>query len=275
MAKATSLIQRVKPVGFGSGVVQMQPGSQSRGTFREWILSITLQGGCSYTLNNQTHQNQAGDMLLLERNTQQHWRVGGPEPWSVVYTIFEPRAHWVPWLDGILAGQPFRVTGAGTQTFMPAAQALKDVDALRRATHNPFSAELALNALERAILLIARSLVPSQSGSGALRAPDARIQTALAWAVDHLAGPISLADMAQASSTSRANFCRLFTRATGQPPMQYVERLKIQRAQELMATTGLPVKQIAGMVGFQDPKHFTRRFKSIMGLPPSAFKART
>jgi AraC-like DNA-binding protein len=270
MAKATSLIKAAKAVGFGSGVVQMQPGTQSRGTFREWILSITLQGATDYTLNGKHHLNRAGDMLLLSRNIHQHWRVPGPESWSVVYTIFEPRAHWLPWLDTILHHQPWRVAGQGTRDFFPAAESLKQVDTFRRSAHIPLANELALNALERAILLIAQALPDKPNRDTA----DPRITQALAWTVNHLDQPIALEDLAHACNTSRANFCRLFKRATSQAPMQYVDRLRMDRALELLSTTGLPIKQIAGMVGFDDPKYFAKRFKAIMGLPPTAFKAK-
>lgn len=268
MAKATSLYRATPAVGFGSGSVVIQPDTQSRGTFREWVLSITLQGRTHYTLNDQSCPNQPGDMLLLSRNVRQHWHVPGPESWSVVYVIFEPRAHWLPWLDAIVAGKPFRIAGHGTQAFTPAAQALKDVDNLRRARHISFSPELAMNALERAILLIAQAL------PGHARAPDPRIQQAIHWATDKLDRPIALQDLAASCAMSRANFCRLFHQATGQPPMQYVERMRMDRAQELLATAGLPIKQVAGMVGFDDPKYFAKRFKSVMGLAPTAFKAR-
>ncbi len=268
MAKSNHQANAPKSIGFTTGQVLAKPGIHSRGTYPEWILSISLEGSTDYYLNEQHHLNAAGDMLLLSRNINQYWQVPGPAPWSVVYTIFEPRTHWLPWLDTILQGKPWRVAGQGTRDFFPAAEVLKQADSLRRSTHIPFAKELALNALERAILMIAQAL-PQQPGRVAA---DPRIQQALAWAVNHLDRPITLEDLAHAGNASRANFCRLFKRATSQAPMQYIDHLRMDRAQELLATTGLPVKQVASMVGFDDPKYFAKRFKAILGLPPTAFK---
>jgi AraC family transcriptional regulator len=44
------------------------------------------------------------------------------------------------------------------------------------------------------------------------------------------------------------------------------------RARELLATTNLPLTEIALTTGFSDQSHFSRRFHEIVGIPPGAFR---
>ncbi|MAC80938.1 MAG: AraC family transcriptional regulator [Rhodobacteraceae bacterium] len=61
-------------------------------------------------------------------------------------------------------------------------------------------------------------------------------------------------------------------RATGLSPRDYLHRLLLRDAMELLADTGMPVSQIAFRLGFVDPAYFTRFFKRGTGQNPGAFR---
>jgi AraC-like DNA-binding protein len=69
-----------------------------------------------------------------------------------------------------------------------------------------------------------------------------------------------------------AYLCRLFRRYDHQTPYQYLMRLKMNLAAERLQVPGLLVKQVAAELGFEDPFHFSRAFKSVLGLSPEAFR---
>jgi AraC-like DNA-binding protein len=69
-----------------------------------------------------------------------------------------------------------------------------------------------------------------------------------------------------------AYLCRLFRRYDHQSPYQYLLRLKMNLAAELLQQPGALVKQVAGQVGFGDPFHFSRAFKGVFGLAPDSFR---
>ena len=69
-----------------------------------------------------------------------------------------------------------------------------------------------------------------------------------------------------------AYLCRLFRRYDHQSPYQYLLRLKMNRAAELLQEPGSLVKQVAEQLGFGDPFHFSRSFKRIFGVPPETFR---
>ena len=65
--------------------------------------------------------------------------------------------------------------------------------------------------------------------------------------------------------------CRLFKRFDRVSPYKYLMRRKMNRAVDLLLGAGLLVKQVAREVGFDDPYHFSRVFKSVHGVSPTRF----
>jgi transcriptional regulator GlxA family with amidase domain len=54
--------------------------------------------------------------------------------------------------------------------------------------------------------------------------------------------------------------------------MELVYRLKIEKATKLLSRTDLPTKKIAELCGFENIYHFSRRFKTMTGIPPARFR---
>ncbi len=71
---------------------------------------------------------------------------------------------------------------------------------------------------------------------------------------------------------SRSNLMRVFRKATGQTPIEYLVRLRIQRAMEMLRNTDLAITEIAMEVGFNDSNYFTRQFRRVVGTTPRDFR---
>jgi AraC family transcriptional regulator len=87
----------------------------------------------------------------------------------------------------------------------------------------------------------------------------------------HLQRDISLTELAQAANVSPQHLVRLFKRATGFAPHQYLIHLRIQRAKELLMRGGMTISEIAALTGFADQSHLSRHFKRIVGCTPKAY----
>ncbi len=79
-------------------------------------------------------------------------------------------------------------------------------------------------------------------------------------------------DLLAIAHMSRSNLMRVFRKATGQAPIEYLVRLRIQRSMELLRNTDLPITEIAMEVGFNDSNYFTRQFRRALGESPRAFR---
>jgi len=71
---------------------------------------------------------------------------------------------------------------------------------------------------------------------------------------------------------SRSNLMRVFRKATGQTPIEYLLRLRIQKAMELLRNSSLSITEIALEVGFNDSNYFTRQFRRVLGETPRSFR---
>jgi AraC-like DNA-binding protein len=80
--------------------------------------------------------------------------------------------------------------------------------------------------------------------------------------------------LAREAYASSAHFARSFKRAFGETPHQYLARRRIERAQELLRATDLPVTEVCLEVGFRSLSSFSRAFRELTGEPPSAYAAR-
>jgi len=90
----------------------------------------------------------------------------------------------------------------------------------------------------------------------------------------HLEKDLSVEDLASHLGISTSYFARSFRSAVGLAPHAYVMRRRLLRAQELLASTDLPLIDIALATGFADQSHFCRRFHQMMGMPPRTFRVK-
>jgi len=89
---------------------------------------------------------------------------------------------------------------------------------------------------------------------------------------EHLHEPHTLVDLAQTSALSVSHYSRLFREQTNTSPLNFFIRLKMQRACALLDTTDNAVGDIAQKVGYDDPFHFCRMFKKVIGMPPTSYR---
>ncbi|MBE9028221.1 helix-turn-helix transcriptional regulator [filamentous cyanobacterium LEGE 11480] len=88
----------------------------------------------------------------------------------------------------------------------------------------------------------------------------------------NLAGDLTIDRLATLVQLSPGYFATLFKRTFGNTPYQYVLQCRMQRAQELLRASDLPIVQIADRVGFQTQSHFTRLFRQQVGMTPRQYR---
>ena len=84
--------------------------------------------------------------------------------------------------------------------------------------------------------------------------------------------PLGVAQMARAAHLSEKHFARKFRALLGLTPMAYLRRFRLNRARDLLASSGENAGSIAYRVGFRDEAHFGRAFKREFGVTPGAFR---
>jgi len=83
---------------------------------------------------------------------------------------------------------------------------------------------------------------------------------------------LSLGQVAKAVNTSTFYFCKMFKKATGLNFTEYLSRVRIEKAKNLLLNPNLRVSEIAFEVGFQSLTHFNRVFKRVVGQSPTEYR---
>ena len=89
---------------------------------------------------------------------------------------------------------------------------------------------------------------------------------------DHLADPLSLAELSGLVGLSSCHFCRAFKQSLGIPPRRYQACQRIARAKALLAKPDPSVTDIGLMIGFNHTSSFTAAFHKATGLTPTAYR---
>lgn len=128
-----------------------------------------------------------------------------------------------------------------------------------------------------------RAALPQQASNGAAEQAGRRPVTResrlaiFAEAVEILANessrPLRIGEVAGRVATSPRQLQRVFADVAGVGFRSYLTRLRMSKAAELLATTALPVKEIARRVGYGDASQFSKAFKRTCGVSPSQARA--
>jgi YesN/AraC family two-component response regulator len=83
---------------------------------------------------------------------------------------------------------------------------------------------------------------------------------------------LSLGVVARAVNTSTFYFCKLFKKSTGLHFTDYLSRVRIEKAKNLLLNPNLRISEIAYEVGFRSLTHFNRVFKKVIGHSPTSYR---
>lgn len=83
---------------------------------------------------------------------------------------------------------------------------------------------------------------------------------------------LTLNELAQYARLSVSHYTNHFRKLTGMTPISFFNDLKIRKASELLHEPDRKIKDIANILGFEDPYYFSRWFKKTMGISPAAYR---
>lgn len=120
--------------------------------------------------------------------------------------------------------------------------------------------------------LLGRLIVVQKQSHEDRSSVSARLERTAAFLREHHARPLNVPELAAQAGFSTSHFANLFLKHTGHPPMEYLIRVRIGRACQLLDLTGLSVKEIAAQVGYTDPYYFSRVFKKVTACSPKGYR---
>ncbi|OON71363.1 AraC family transcriptional regulator [Streptomyces tsukubensis] len=149
-----------------------------------------------------------------------------------------------------------------------ASPALSDLlrQAVAAAPHHPARAAAELWAV---LWRVAGLATRTGGGTG----EDTPVDAAVAHIESHLAGPLTVPDVAAAAGVSHNHLGRLFKAATGDTVVAYIRQRRMERARHLLRESTLSIPAVAASVGIGDLQAFNKVCRRELGLSPRAVRA--
>jgi two-component system response regulator YesN len=101
---------------------------------------------------------------------------------------------------------------------------------------------------------------------------DRSLRRAVDYIERHYSEPLRLETVARIAGITPVYFSKLFKEREHVTFENYLRRLRIERAKQLLVNTGIGVSRVAEQSGFQSPQYFCRVFRSVTGQTPLAFR---
>lgn len=224
-----------------------------KGTFRSDGMEYPLDAGCGFLIT-------PGELAFYQAD--------GQEPWTYIWVGFA----------GSSAEECVRNMGLSVQH--PVFHS-DDSDELYgfvkdMMEHNTFGTanELRRNGL---LQLFLSTLMRTAQGAEKAESDKANqyVKRAVEFIQRNYCNPVKVTDVADYVCINRSYLYTLFENAMGMSPQQFLTAYRITKATELLIATALPVESIALSCGYNDPLVFTKAFKQMKGVSPSAYRKET
>lgn len=101
------------------------------------------------------------------------------------------------------------------------------------------------------------------------------LENLIAYLETRLDEPLRLEDLAARSHISVSTLLRRFKKATGLTPIDFLVRLRLEKARRMLRETRMPITEISYQTGFSDSNYFARQFRKNIGMSPGEYRRRS
>lgn len=228
-----------------------------------WELHLGIDGEARFTQSKREYRVGAGDLLLSPPGESHAILVDNS--FSFHYMRLDAHPDDQELLDCLAARQlcdgPLPVGKRG----------LDELAAIRRKLETPGQSTRTSGVLQFRSWLYGIDGALSQAMEAV---PHDGIDRTVDYMRAHLDRRLGLDGLAAMAGLERTHYCRRFRQRLGLPPMAWFQRARVEAASFLLVDQGIPLAEIARRFAFSDEFHFSKVFRSWMGLPPGQFRAR-
>lgn len=129
--------------------------------------------------------------------------------------------------------------------------------------------ELISLLLRNIFILISRNLIKANRADNSL---ENEVELAMHYFRENYRSEINVEDYALTRGMSASNFYRVFKQISGSTPLQFILKLRLSNAQNLLENSNLSIAEIASAVGYENPLYFSRLFNKHIGVSPSEYR---
>lgn len=230
-----------------------------------YLIHFVLSGRGIFRSRDKEYHLEAGYGFLIEPEELAFYQADGQDPWTYVWVGF----------DGSEAEGCLRAMGlSGRHPIFKSGRSEELYDIVRdMMEHNTFG--MANDLRRNGLLSIFLSLIAADSDVVEQNETDrgnAYVRKAVAFIQTNYCDPIKVTDVAEYVCINRSYLYTLFQNYLGMSPQQFLTAFRITKARELLESTSYSIESIALSCGYADALNFTKAFRGMKGMSPSAFR---
>lgn len=229
------------------------------------ILIYCAEGKGSVTINGMQHAVTERQLIVIPADAPHSYWAETNHPWTIYWLHFkgEQAGHYSDLLRG--GSGPLTLHVHESEKFITLFHQCFDLlsSAAYSAPHQILAMQTAAYAMSSVAVTPEREDEDRQKQY---------IETAIHLMNMKLEESLTLEEIAQHTQISKQHLNHLFKTSVGFAPIDYYLRLKMRRASQLLDLTTLTIKEICHTTGFKDPYYFSRLFRKIIGLSPTAYR---
>ena len=244
-----------------TGMQRCESGySWGPGVRDHFLMHYVISGRGYYQKDGRTYPLTAGDLFLACPDEHIFYRADDGEPWEYCWVGFHGADARVMLEQTDLSRESPVLHVNGDDVYKEMMQ----IYASRGS--QPHQTVFMTGTLYRLLAILIRDRHTTVS-----RKTTDSVQRACEYIANNYAMPISIADIAEHVGLSRSRLYRLFMEELRLSPVQVLTQHRIRQACELLRRGDLSVKTVAASVGYENQLYFSRRFREIMGVPPTQY----
>ena len=230
-----------------------------------YMIHYVLSGKGTFRMGGREYPLEAGSGFLIVPGQLAFYQSDEREPWTYVWVGFSGSGveSFVSY-TGLSVRQPVFQSDRSDELYGSVRDMME---------HNTYGLtnELRRNGqLQIFLSLIAESARPQDRPEE--DKANQYVKRAVEFIQRNYCNPVKVTDVADYVCINRSYLYTLFEHSMGMSPQQFLTAFRLTRAAELLAVTQLPVESIALSCGYNDPLVFTKAFKQMKGMAPSAYR---
>lgn len=226
------------------------------------LLLFCVQGQAQLTVDAASHSLRPGMLALLPAAQAHAYQAHDDQPWSLFWVHFQASPAF---LAPLLEARSWALLQAEHPVLLQA-----EWRALLETASPGFEATaLQLTAARLRLLLLHLAWLRPRQAQSRSRLDIAALQ---AFMQLHLHRSLSLEELAAEAGMEKFHFAKTFRRLVGQAPLQHFQHLRMARACAWLDAGEAQISAIAKRLGYDDVAYFSRQFRQVIGLSPTAYR---
>lgn len=228
-----------------------------------FVIHYVLSGKGTFSIGGKTYELESGSGFLITPGELAFYQADENDPWTYIWVGF----------SGNKAQKYINETGLSSHVPIFHSKELEALYACVRdmMEHNTYGVANELRRVGQ--LYVFLSMITRENAvEREVEKDNQYVKRAIEFIQSNYHIPIKVTDIADYVCINRSYLYILFQETTKMSPHQFLSRYRITKAAELLLTSSLSIESICYSVGYKDPFVFTKAFKQVLGMSPTAYR---